>query len=420
MCLYEALTGERLFVGDLSTPPDVIYGQPILPPSKKRPGLNQALDVVMARALAPRPGDRYQSATSFTEALRQVAHRCGLMYSAPQLAEHLQSILGPDPSRWLQEDTTKTSSDGGTQKIPAKDLQGKEAASIGVVEGSNSDVVSPSRPNEPPRPRRGDDQPGRDERPGGRAATVAAPLPAAKPPTSARDPFIPIHEDDEDAPTVARDRGFVAPPPPAALAPGAPPHRLPSTAPYASLNPPSIKRPTSKRPTSPPPPPRAALVPPAPPAPPSLAAATPMLPSTTLLGLGGSPFDPDMPTPPPPTNELGAPPPTLFSAGSPRGVRTVAAPGAAWALSDGRFAPAAGPSFGAARSQPPALDLQAPDTIDFEAQGPPIRARRSGPPGLLVLVTLLGAMAGGAKLAQVVTRGDVAALEPPGPSAQAK
>src|SRR5262245_56376510 len=62
VCLYEALTGERLFVGDLSTPPDVIYGQPILPPSKKRPTLHRALDDVMAKALAPRPEDRYQDA----------------------------------------------------------------------------------------------------------------------------------------------------------------------------------------------------------------------------------------------------------------------------------------------------------------------------------------------------------------------
>src|SRR4029079_6883925 len=36
VCLYEALTFERLFVGDLSTPADVIYGQPIVPPSQKR------------------------------------------------------------------------------------------------------------------------------------------------------------------------------------------------------------------------------------------------------------------------------------------------------------------------------------------------------------------------------------------------
>ena len=37
VCLYEALTAERLFVGDLSTPADVLYSQPIVPPSQKRP-----------------------------------------------------------------------------------------------------------------------------------------------------------------------------------------------------------------------------------------------------------------------------------------------------------------------------------------------------------------------------------------------
>src|SRR5947209_2430664 len=53
VCLYEALNLERLFIGDLSTPADVIYGQPIAPPSYKRPGLPRALDHVMATALRP-------------------------------------------------------------------------------------------------------------------------------------------------------------------------------------------------------------------------------------------------------------------------------------------------------------------------------------------------------------------------------
>ena len=82
VCLYEALTAERLFVGDLSTPADVLYGQPIVPPSQKRKLLPRALDVVMATALAPKPGDRYQDAVAFAEALRQVAHRHGLGFSA--------------------------------------------------------------------------------------------------------------------------------------------------------------------------------------------------------------------------------------------------------------------------------------------------------------------------------------------------
>src|SRR3954468_22336908 len=80
VCLYEALTAERLFVGDLTTPPDVIYGQPIVPPSQKRRGLPVALDEVMARGLAPKPDDRYQDAGAFAEALRQVAHRHNLAF----------------------------------------------------------------------------------------------------------------------------------------------------------------------------------------------------------------------------------------------------------------------------------------------------------------------------------------------------
>ena len=149
VCLYEALTGERLFVGDLSTPADVLYGQPITPPSQKRKILPRALDAVLATALAPKPEDRYQDAVAFAEALRQVAHRHGLGFSAPQLAEHLRHILGRNPEQWLSDDKAGPTGDPSTQKI-AKELEGKEAKSIGVVmDGSNlyvvegGDVVSP-------------------------------------------------------------------------------------------------------------------------------------------------------------------------------------------------------------------------------------------------------------------------------------
>jgi serine/threonine protein kinase len=162
VCLYEALTSERLFVGDLSTPPDVIYGQPIAPPSYKRPGLPRALDHVMATALASDPDDRYQDARAFAEALRQVAHHHGLLSSAPQLAEDLRDILGNDPSRWLQEETDSFPAPE-TQKIQIKALEGKEASSIGVVERSDlyllsgGDLVSPKSSSiTPPPPSRPD------------------------------------------------------------------------------------------------------------------------------------------------------------------------------------------------------------------------------------------------------------------------
>ena len=142
VCLYEALTAERLFVGDLSTPADVIYAQTIVPPSQKRKGLPTALDVVLSTALSADPADRYQDSVAFADALRQVAHRHGLLYSAPQLGEHLRHILGSDPQNWLTDDKPGSSGNPSTQKIPAKELEGKEAASIGVVEASSLYVMS--------------------------------------------------------------------------------------------------------------------------------------------------------------------------------------------------------------------------------------------------------------------------------------
>src|SRR5262249_13199300 len=94
----------------------------------------------------------YQDAVAFAEALRQVAHRHGLGFSAPQLAEHLRHILGRDPDQWLSDDKAGPSGDPSTQKI-ARELEGKEAKAKGVVmDGANfyvvdgGDVVSPKAP----------------------------------------------------------------------------------------------------------------------------------------------------------------------------------------------------------------------------------------------------------------------------------
>lgn len=149
VCLYESLTGERLFVGDLNTPADEVYGIQIPPVSRKRVGLPGALDEVLARALAPQVDDRYQNAADLSEALRTVAHRTGLAFSAPELASHLREILGDDPDRWLREEPAATAPTNPLPlPVPSRDplpiplahsaaaaaeLLGKEAASIGIV-----------------------------------------------------------------------------------------------------------------------------------------------------------------------------------------------------------------------------------------------------------------------------------------------
>ncbi|MBK9034678.1 MAG: serine/threonine protein kinase [Myxococcales bacterium] len=100
VCLYELLTGERLFVAaGLTTSAEEIYSQPVELPSRKVAGLPPELDKVMLKALAIDANARYQTAGEFQEALLRCAHRNSLMISAPELATHLRQVCGP-PEEW--------------------------------------------------------------------------------------------------------------------------------------------------------------------------------------------------------------------------------------------------------------------------------------------------------------------------------
>jgi eukaryotic-like serine/threonine-protein kinase len=104
VCLYEIITGEKLFVHvGLTTSADAIYSQPVPPVSRKVPGLHKDLDAVMAKALAISPTLRYQTAGEFNEALTRCAHRHGLLMSAPELAQELSSACGPF-DQWRDEE----------------------------------------------------------------------------------------------------------------------------------------------------------------------------------------------------------------------------------------------------------------------------------------------------------------------------
>ncbi len=352
VCLYEALTVERLFVGDLSTPPDVIYGQPLLPPSQKRHGLPPDLDRVLLRALSINANDRYQDAGAFAEALRQVAHRHNLLFSAPQLAEHLREVLGSDPGRWLQEDKGEPN-DSETHRLPTQTMEGKEAASLGIVEGANlyvvsgGDVVSPNTVAPPQKA--GSD---RDPVPSASSETtrkVADPLHAGD---VASDVFISV-EDDEEEPTRLRD-----------AASGSPPARL----------------------RIPPPPPREAAPPP------RLSVDSPFEDADER--------DHFPPTPAPLRNgpasgPTRAPAPSFMTGPAPA------------SLAPPRIDPAPTPR-GSPRVGP--VNLRPPETITFNTEPPVVLPRRGGPPGLLVLLVMLAAAAGGARLAAYVTQGDMGTL----------
>ncbi|HUQ02278.1 MAG TPA: serine/threonine-protein kinase [Kofleriaceae bacterium] len=139
VCLYEVITGERLFVAaGLTSTPEQIYGQPITPPSRKVPGLPADLDKVMLKALAMNPDERYQSAGELQEALLRCAHKNGLMMSASELAQHLRSVCGP-PEQWRDVDESM----GPPAHTAALGGGGTEVYDIGEDEDEDGDAGNP-------------------------------------------------------------------------------------------------------------------------------------------------------------------------------------------------------------------------------------------------------------------------------------
>jgi serine/threonine protein kinase len=150
VCIYESLRGERLYTGDLQTPADVIYAQPIPSLADKWPQLagRPQIEAVLRRGLSQRSEERFSDAAAFSQALRHVAAQFGLVYSGPELSAELATLLGPDPDKWLSEDSAVSVV---TQSVnEPRQLEGKEAASIGAL-----DPARPSREvpvDEPPQP----------------------------------------------------------------------------------------------------------------------------------------------------------------------------------------------------------------------------------------------------------------------------
>ena len=461
VCLYESLSGERLFVGDLNTPADEIYGVPILPVSQKRAGLPPALDDVLARALAPNVDDRYQSAAELGEALRTVAHRNGLAFSAPELAAHLRDILGDDPERWLREEpqTAATEPQSASAPAPNSDLVGTEASSIGIVDDIPEDtpgrgVLSPSavsgskdfdldsmlddestRPGGPAPRQLPPDQAGRVEDPSTPPPVWtrdSAPFPLATPKPAAVTPR-PVRR----APTPKPVRRMPTPRP-QQTQPQAPRARLaaPTVLGVGAAPPPPASPPSRPLPRP------APRVPPAPPpfAPAVRAPAAPPFPAGSAAR-GGHPGDGiEDATPPPP--QMGETPPPV----SPRGFDIEDALTPAPMTATGRARPTmaglgppplrpsypSGPPPGqslfsspslpapfpyAAPSMEPPLVLNQPQTIDFRgAVTAMLPEKKSGPPGWIAAILVMMSMVGGAVLAHRFVGAEAAALAAPPPA----
>jgi serine/threonine-protein kinase len=141
--IYETLIGERIYTGDLNTPPDKIYAQVVPRLEAKCADLPTELQGVLDRALAIRPDARYPDAECFASALRQIAHAHDLLCSAPQLAAELRDIMGSNAEVWLTDERDLTHPRNSRAAHAPSTLTGKEADSLvesGLVKDVNEEV----------------------------------------------------------------------------------------------------------------------------------------------------------------------------------------------------------------------------------------------------------------------------------------
>jgi len=139
--LYEMLSGERVFVGDLMSSAAMIYAQEVEPLSKKRRELPRELDAVFARGMALEPRKRYQTAEEFQEALMNVAQRRRLLMRASELASHLGDVCGADPAGWFRIETAgeAPAPSTGTAVVSQVDV------AVGDDDDDDEEIEAPTR-----------------------------------------------------------------------------------------------------------------------------------------------------------------------------------------------------------------------------------------------------------------------------------
>ncbi|HEY1587619.1 MAG TPA: serine/threonine-protein kinase, partial [Polyangia bacterium] len=97
ICLYELLTGERLFVGesDFSTL-EKVRNVEILPPSTYNRRIGDELERIVMKALAKDVDDRYQNAIDLHDDLQAFMYTAGEFYSRKDLAAWMKRVFAAE------------------------------------------------------------------------------------------------------------------------------------------------------------------------------------------------------------------------------------------------------------------------------------------------------------------------------------
>ena len=97
VCLYEMLTGERLFVGDSDfSVLEKVRKVEVLPPSHFNRKIPDALERIVMKSLAKDVDDRYQHATELGEDLRGFMYSTGNAFARKDLAAFMKATFAED------------------------------------------------------------------------------------------------------------------------------------------------------------------------------------------------------------------------------------------------------------------------------------------------------------------------------------
>lgn len=102
ICLYELLTGEKLFIADLLSSPEEIFSQPL--PNLSKRGLPTSLNKLLEKALSRDPDKRFQTADDFQHAIEKLRRKEKYHYTASDLSSELKEKCGKDARKWIKED----------------------------------------------------------------------------------------------------------------------------------------------------------------------------------------------------------------------------------------------------------------------------------------------------------------------------
>lgn len=193
--LYELLTGHRLFAGnnDLAVLERVRDARVDPPPRHYRPDLDLDLEQIVLRSLTRNPGDRFQTARAFRDAIASYVDRVGARVGPTQLARFMQRLFLDDPDE--QERRSRS-------RLPSElDASHEERTSVSlpVEEEPETHTVTPPVVEVPDEVTMVGAQPA-DESP---TPSVGTSIPVET--TRADEPMPPMADEDEGESTLAFD-----------------------------------------------------------------------------------------------------------------------------------------------------------------------------------------------------------------------